>query len=100
MPPGKKPGAKDRKTEQAEMEAFKKYLESALANIPELARLKEHVKIEVRQRGAAHWFDRGSQSLFSSSWEARKSPRRPTPAERYRAGAAQAGEPRNCGGAH
>lgn len=63
-PPGKKPGAKDRATEKAEMEAFKKYLESALANIPELALLKEHVKIEFVKEGMRIELIEGPEPVF------------------------------------
>lgn len=63
-PPGKKPGDKDRATEKAEMETFKKYLEAALANIPELARIKKHVKIEFVKEGLRIELMEGPEPVF------------------------------------
>ncbi len=63
-PPGKGPGVKDRKTEREQMEALKQYLESALANIPELARLREHVKIEFVKEGMRIELIEGPEPVF------------------------------------
>lgn len=63
-PPGKGPGVKDRKSEREQMEALKKYLEQALANIPELAKLKEHVKIEFVKEGMRIELIEGPEPVF------------------------------------
>ncbi|MFQ3610253.1 MAG: flagellar motor protein MotB [Fimbriimonadales bacterium] len=55
---------KDRKTERAEMEALKKYLEAAITNIPDLARLREHVKIEFVKEGLRIELIEGPEPVF------------------------------------
>ncbi len=61
---------KDRRTERAEMEALKKYLETAIANIPDLARLREHVKIEFVKEGLRIELIEGPEPVFFRSGSA------------------------------
>jgi chemotaxis protein MotB len=65
---------KDRKTEQQELEAFKQYVERALSNIPELSRLKEHVKIEFVQEGLHIELLEGKEPVFFKSGSAEITP--------------------------
>ena len=65
---------KDRKTEQQELEAFKQYVERALSNIPELSRLKEHVKIEFVQEGLRIELLEGKEPVFFKSGSAEITP--------------------------
>jgi chemotaxis protein MotB len=58
---------KDRKTEQQELEVFKQSVERALSNIPELSRLKEHVKIEFVQEGLRIELLEGKEPVFFKS---------------------------------
>jgi chemotaxis protein MotB len=61
---GKTALKKDRQTERKELEEFKKYVETALSNIPELSRLKEHVKIEFVKEGLRIELLEGKEPVF------------------------------------
>lgn len=65
---------KDRQTEKQELEEFKKYVESALSSIPELSRLKEHVKIEFVKEGLRIELLEGKQPVFFQTGSATVTP--------------------------
>lgn len=65
---------KDRKTEKQELEEFKKYVETALSNIPELSRLKEYVKIEFVKEGLRIELLEGKQPVFFQTGSATVTP--------------------------
>lgn len=65
---------KDRKTERQELEAFKQYVESALANIPELSRLKEYVKVELVKEGLRIELLEGEEPVFFKTGSAQITP--------------------------
>ncbi|MCS7190782.1 MAG: OmpA family protein [Fimbriimonadales bacterium] len=65
---------KDRKTEKQELEEFKKYIETALSNIPELSRLKEYVKIEFVKEGLRIELLEGKQPVFFQTGSATVTP--------------------------
>lgn len=65
---------KDRKTEQKELEEFKQYMERALSNIPELSRLKEHVKIEFVKEGLRIELLEGKEPVFFQTGSATITP--------------------------
>jgi chemotaxis protein MotB len=71
----KPPGlAKGVKNEREQLEAFKKYLEAALANIPDLARLKEHVRIEFVREGLRIELIEGPEPVFFKTGSAEVTP--------------------------
>ncbi len=65
---------KDRQTERKELEAFKKYVETALSSIPELARLKEYVKIEFVKEGLRIELLEGKEPVFFQTGRATVTP--------------------------
>ncbi|GIV08246.1 MAG: flagellar motor protein MotB [Fimbriimonadales bacterium] len=65
---------KNRKTEQQELEEFKQYMERALSNIPELSRLKEHVKIEFVKEGLRIELLEGKEPVFFQTGSATITP--------------------------
>jgi chemotaxis protein MotB len=65
---------KDRQTERKELEEFKKYVETALSNIPELSRLKEHVKIEFVKEGLRIELLEGKEPVFFQTGSATVTP--------------------------
>ncbi|MCX7993803.1 MAG: OmpA family protein [Fimbriimonadales bacterium] len=65
---------KDRETEKRDLEEFKKYVETALSNIPELSRLKEHVKIEFVKEGLRIELLEGKQPVFFQTGSATVTP--------------------------
>ncbi|MDW8106031.1 MAG: OmpA family protein [Armatimonadota bacterium] len=80
LPPGGKNtphqprAAKDRKTERQELEQFKRELESALAKAPELAQLKEFVKIEFVKEGLRIELLEGKEPVFFQTGSAQITP--------------------------
>jgi len=70
-PPGLTKGAK---TEREQLEAFKQYLEAALANIPDLARLKENVKVEFVKEGLRIELIEGPEPVFFRTGSAEVTP--------------------------
>jgi chemotaxis protein MotB len=71
---GKTALKKDRQTERKELEEFKKYVETALSNIPELSRLKEHVKIEFVKEGLRIELLEGKEPVFFQTGSATVTP--------------------------
>jgi len=71
---GKTALKKDRQTEHKELEEFKKYVETALSNIPELSRLKEHVKIEFVKEGLRIELLEGKEPVFFQTGSATVTP--------------------------
>ena len=65
---------KDRQTERKELEEFKKYVETALSRIPELARLKEYVKIEFVKEGLRIELLEGKEPVFFQTGSATVTP--------------------------
>ncbi len=65
---------KDRKTERAELEKLKQFLEARIANIPDLARLSEHVKIEFVKEGLRIELIEGPKPVFFSTGSAEVTP--------------------------
>lgn len=71
---GKTALKKDRQTEHKDLEEFKKYVETALSNIPELSRLKEHVKIEFVKEGLRIELLEGKEPVFFQTGSATVTP--------------------------
>lgn len=65
---------KGRQTERKELEEFKKYVETALSNIPELSRLKEYVKIEFVKEGLRIELLEGKEPVFFQTGSATVTP--------------------------
>ncbi len=71
----KPPGiSKGTQRERERLEAFRQYLEAALATIPDLARLKEHVKIEFVREGLRIELIEGPEPVFFRTGSAEVTP--------------------------